>query len=183
MFEHICYTKCNRRSFFFFVFFLLFLFSCTAEPWWDNSAAITGALGSRGPQHFSFRPGLSSAHCQHQDERTLMRHRGELPGKGRPLPKSTRFRQNRLACFLKSHGLSLAHFHHAGCTWLHERSGLLNRHCTCVSVDFRQETGLFQSYSFLKVTSTGGSVFSPLHQLKVYFIQMPGLQRVKPLHL
>lgn len=178
MFEHICYTKCNRRSF----FFLLVLFSFTAEPWWDNSAAITGALGSRGPQHFSFRPGLSSAHCQHQDERTLMRYRGELPGKGWPLPKSTRFRQNRLVCFLKSHGLSLAHFHHAGCTWLHERSGLLNRHCTRVSVDFRQETGLFQSYSFLKVTSTGGSVFPP-HQLKVYFIQMPGLQLVKPLHL
>lgn len=41
-----------------------------------------GRWGSRGPQHFSFRPGLSSAHCQHQDERTLMRHQGELPGKG-----------------------------------------------------------------------------------------------------
>lgn len=41
-----------------------------------------GRWGSRGHQHFSFRPGLSSAHCQHQDERTLMRHQGELPGKG-----------------------------------------------------------------------------------------------------
>lgn len=37
----------------------------------------------------------------------------------------------------------------------------MNRHCTRVSVDFRQETGLFQSYSFLKVTSTGGSVSPP----------------------
>lgn len=120
-----------------------------------------GRWGSRGPQHFSFRPGLSSAHCQHQDERTLMHHRGELPGKGWPLPKSMRFRQNRVACFLKSNGLSLGHFHDAGCMWLHERSGLLNRHCTRVSVHFRQETGVFQLCSFLTVTFTGESVFFP----------------------
>lgn len=59
-----------------------------------------GRWGSRGPQHFSFRPGLSSAHCQHEDERTLMRHQGELPGRGWPPPKSISFSQNRVACFL-----------------------------------------------------------------------------------
>lgn len=56
--------------------------------------------GSCGPQHFPFRPGLPSAHCQHQDEWALMQHRWEwgvrgLPGKGRQLPKSTRCMETR----------------------------------------------------------------------------------------
>lgn len=151
---------------FFFLFFCSFSFHAQLSLGGIIVLQSQGRWGSRGPQHFSFRPGLSSAHCQHQDERTLMHHRGELPGKGWPLPKSMRFRQNRVACFLKSNGLSLGHFHDAGCMWLHERSGLLNRHCTRVSVHFRQETGVFQLCSFLTVTFTGESVFFPLTKWK-----------------
>lgn len=90
-------TKRQRRMFF---FSLSFSFYAQLSLGGIILLQSQGRWGSRGPQHFSFRPGLSSAHCQHQDERTLMRHQGELPGKGWPLPKSIRFSQNRVACFL-----------------------------------------------------------------------------------
>lgn len=161
-----------------------FFFSFSFHPQLSLSGIIVlqsqGRWGSHGPQHFSFRPGLSSAHCQHQYERTLMHHWGELPGKGWPLPKSMRFRQNRVTCFLKSNGLFLAHFHDAGHMRLHERSRLLNRHWMCFC-SLSQKTAVFQLCSFLKVIFTGESVFFPQTKLKSfknkqYFIQMPCLQ-------
>lgn len=46
--------------------------------------------GSCGSQHFPFRPGLPSTHCQHEAEWALMPHQGES---FRPLRKSARFRE------------------------------------------------------------------------------------------
>lgn len=56
--------------------FFAFLFMCSFSLGRIIALQSLVRWGSCGYQHFPFRPGLPSAHCQHQDEWALMQHQG-----------------------------------------------------------------------------------------------------------
>lgn len=170
-------------------FFLLFSFHVQLRL--GNIIALQSLVGwgSCGSQHFPFRPGLPSAHRQHQDEWALKQHRGESFRASADHFQNPRGSGEHAG--KQSAALSLGLYRGSGCMCENRRSGLFpemhrkllqkkraRKHAFYLGFTFHTLTHLHVGVSLLCVCHLVSSVLLknilkyPMRQERVLHIQV-----------